>query len=106
VAEVRLVIPRTGGAWGEVGSRGERNRIPAEALRTLRSSSAGHLPPLLLCADGDVRLLGSPPERLLGADATGPRSDHTVLLHPGDTVLFYTDGIVEHGRSGIDEGIA
>jgi serine phosphatase RsbU (regulator of sigma subunit) len=26
-------------------------------LRTLRWSSAGHLPPLLLCADGDIAIL-------------------------------------------------
>jgi serine phosphatase RsbU (regulator of sigma subunit) len=36
----------------------------------------------------------------------GVRTDHEQVLHPGDTVVFYTDGIVEHGRSGIDEGIA
>jgi phosphoserine phosphatase RsbU/P len=28
------------------------------------------------------------------------------MLQPGDTVVFYTDGLIEHGRSGIDEGIA
>jgi sigma-B regulation protein RsbU (phosphoserine phosphatase) len=75
-------------------------------LRTLRWSSAGHLPPALLCPDGAVHVLGSTPERLLGADPTSPRSDHAAVLGPGDTVVFYTDGIVEHGRTGIDEGIA
>jgi serine phosphatase RsbU (regulator of sigma subunit) len=75
-------------------------------LRTLRWSSAGHPPPLLLRPDGTVQLLDSPPERLLGADSTGLRADHEVLVHPGDTVLFYTDGLIEHGRTGIDEGIA
>jgi sigma-B regulation protein RsbU (phosphoserine phosphatase) len=75
-------------------------------LRTLRWSSAGHLPPLLLHPDGTVRLLTSPPQRLLGAGTDAPRSDHTAALQPGDTVVFYTDGIIEHGRTGIDEGIA
>jgi phosphoserine phosphatase RsbU/P len=74
--------------------------------RTLRWSSAGHLPPLLLRAGGEVEVLATVPERLLGAEFTHDRTDHEVVLHPGDTVVFYTDGIVEHGRSGIDEGIA
>jgi sigma-B regulation protein RsbU (phosphoserine phosphatase) len=74
-------------------------------LRTLRWSSAGHLPPLLLRPDGTVLRLESPPERLLGAGPTGPRVNHEALLHPGDTVLFYTDGLVEHGRSSIDDGL-
>lgn len=75
-------------------------------LRQLCWSSAGHPPPLLLRADGTVQLLDSPPERLLGADSPHPRSDHHVLLRPGDTVVLYTDGLIEHGRTGIDEGIA
>jgi phosphoserine phosphatase RsbU/P len=74
-------------------------------LRTLRWSSAGHLPPLLLSEDGVVQLLDTRPERLLGADASGARTNHEHLLRPGDTVVFCTDGLVEHGRSGIDEGL-
>jgi serine phosphatase RsbU (regulator of sigma subunit) len=75
-------------------------------LRTLRWSSAGHLPPLRQRADGAVDLFDTPAETLLGAESTERRTDHEAVLDPGDTVVFYTDGIVEHGRSGIDEGIA
>jgi sigma-B regulation protein RsbU (phosphoserine phosphatase) len=75
-------------------------------LRTLRWSSAGHLPPLVLHRDGHVRVLDTRPEMLLGADAPVRRTDHEARLHPGDTLLFYTDGLVEHGRTLIDEGIA
>jgi sigma-B regulation protein RsbU (phosphoserine phosphatase) len=74
--------------------------------RTLRWSSAGHLPPLLLRSDGQVQLLESPAERLLGSGTVSRRTDHEVELHANDTVVLYTDGLVEHGRSGIDEGIA
>jgi phosphoserine phosphatase RsbU/P len=73
-------------------------------LRTLRWSSAGHPPPVLLRPDGTVHLLDSAPERLLGAQSPLLRVDQVVLLHPGDTVVFYTDGLIEQGRSGIDEG--
>jgi sigma-B regulation protein RsbU (phosphoserine phosphatase) len=76
-----------------------------QGQRTLRWSSAGHLPPILIRAAGEVEVLDSPAERLLGAVLASPRTDHEVVLHPNDTVVVYMDGIVEHGRSDIDEGI-
>ena len=80
--------------------------LAGSGLRWLRWSSAGHPPPLLQRPDGTVLLLDSPPDLLLGAESTRVRSNHEVLLHPGDTVVFYTDGLIEHGRTGIDEGTA
>ena len=74
-------------------------------LRTLRWSSAGHPPPLLLRANGAAELLDSTPERLLGVGEPSTRTDHTATLHPGDTVLLVTDGLVEHGRIDIDSGL-
>jgi sigma-B regulation protein RsbU (phosphoserine phosphatase) len=50
----------------------EQNRC---GRRTLRWSSAGHLPPVLLRPGGPVRLLDSPAERLLGSETLSPRSD-------------------------------
>jgi hypothetical protein len=74
--------------------------------RMLCWSSAGHLPPLLLRADGTVRSLQTAPERLLGAGWTRTRSNSEVRLNLGDTVVCYTDGLVEHGRTGIVDHIA
>jgi serine phosphatase RsbU (regulator of sigma subunit) len=73
--------------------------------RQLCWSSAGHPPPLLLHPDGEVQVLHRPPDRLLGTDEPSPRSDHTTVLHPGDTLLLVTDGLIEHGRSDIDAGL-
>jgi serine phosphatase RsbU (regulator of sigma subunit) len=75
-------------------------------LRTLRWSNAGHPPPLLLHADGTVQVLHTSPETLLGTRATVERSDHTVSLEPGSSVVFYTDGLVERRHTGLDHGIA
>jgi serine phosphatase RsbU (regulator of sigma subunit) len=72
---------------------------------TFRWSSAGHLPPVVLHADGRVDLLDTPPETLLGTGLPRTRSDHDAVLRSGDTLVLYTDGIVEHGRSGIDDGL-
>jgi sigma-B regulation protein RsbU (phosphoserine phosphatase) len=71
----------------------------------LRWSSAGHPPPLLLGEDGGVEVLERPAELLLGTGIPTARSDHLPDLRPGDTVVMYTDGLLEHQRTGIDEGV-
>src|SRR4051794_14790546 len=76
-----------------------------EGIRSLRWSSAGHLPPIVRHADGVVETLATPPEALLGAELPQDRSDHVVRLLPGDTLVFYTDGLVEQGRTSIDAGL-
>jgi serine phosphatase RsbU (regulator of sigma subunit) len=82
----------------------QTEELAREGVRLLRWSSAGHLPPLVLSPDGSVNRLDSPPERLLGADSASERTDHEILVSPGETVVFYTDGLIETGRTGIDEG--
>jgi serine phosphatase RsbU (regulator of sigma subunit) len=80
--------------------------VGERATRTLRWSSAGHLPPLVLRRDGTVEALRSTNGTLLGVGSTAARPDAAVALHAGETVLLYTDGLVEHGRPGLDEGLA
>ena len=63
---------------------------------TLRWCNAGHPPPLLVRADGTCELLGpGPGPARSGCSATSARTDHEVVLGPGDSVLLYTDGLVE-----------
>ncbi|MFW3168890.1 PP2C family protein-serine/threonine phosphatase [Geodermatophilus sp. CPCC 206100] len=80
---------------------------PSGAVRrwALRWSSAGHPPPLLLRERGGVEVLERPAERLLGTGVPTGRSDHLLDLRRGDTVVLYTDGLLEHQRTGIDEGL-
>lgn len=73
--------------------------------RSLRWSNAGHPPPLLLGADGRVRLLDHRSDLLLGLDPAAARADHEVLLAPGDTLVMCTDGLVEHRRQPLDVGL-
>ncbi len=50
-------------------------------------------------------MLERPAERLLGTGISTRRSDHLLDLRPEDTVVLYTDGLLEHQRTGIDEGL-
>jgi serine phosphatase RsbU (regulator of sigma subunit) len=42
-----------------------------------------------------VQLLATRPEPLLGLMEGVDRSDHTIGLEPGSTVVFYTDGLTD-----------
>jgi sigma-B regulation protein RsbU (phosphoserine phosphatase) len=80
-------------------------RVDPATGRT-RLASGGHPEPALVTADGDARLL--PAEvagRGVGFPDPGSPSLVEVVLAPGDTLLLYTDGLVE-SRKDLDEGQA
>jgi serine phosphatase RsbU (regulator of sigma subunit) len=56
--------------------------------------NAGHFPPILFRQDGDVQLLetGGP---LLGALQGAEFASGELTLEPGDTLVVYSDGVVE-----------
>ena len=63
--------------------------------------SAGHLPPLLLRHDRQVKLAPARPATPLGLGFTpGPPPVHSLQLEPGDRLVLYTDGVVEARRKG------
>jgi serine phosphatase RsbU (regulator of sigma subunit)/anti-sigma regulatory factor (Ser/Thr protein kinase) len=59
----------------------------------LKFASGGHPPPLLLRGD-EVQTLGSS-GMILGIMDEPPLTDSEVELMPGDTVVFYTDGVTD-----------
>jgi hypothetical protein len=59
--------------------------------------SAGHLPFLLLPVDGPPRYLDVPGSPPLGVGGTA--TDHRIDLRPSDTLLLFTDGLVERRAS-------
>jgi PAS domain S-box-containing protein len=58
-------------------------------------STGGHPLPLLLRADGEVEAVGVP-GTLLGVVPDPNLEDRAVTLAPGDSLLFYTDGVIEN----------
>lgn len=69
----------------------------------LTYSRAGHLPPVIL-KRGEAQLLDEANGSLIGF-GNQPRQVATDLCHPGDVLVFYTDGLVERRRRPMLEGI-
>jgi hypothetical protein len=77
---------------------------PAEGV--LRGVRAGHPLPVRLAPDGSVRELALPGGPPLGVD---PEAGYEVLeagLGPGESLLLYTDGLVERRDEDLDRSVA
>ena len=68
-------------------------------------SNAGHPAPMVLAPDGTVRQLPEANGCPLGATA-GERSEQTVRMSAGETLVAFTDGLIERREIDIDEGRA
>jgi serine phosphatase RsbU (regulator of sigma subunit)/PAS domain-containing protein len=72
--------------------------------RRLVWAQAGHPPPLLL-RDGEARYLSRPRGTLLGATTAPVFEEAECRLLPGDRLVLFTDGLVEHPPESIDRGL-
>jgi serine phosphatase RsbU (regulator of sigma subunit)/PAS domain-containing protein len=70
--------------------------------RVLRWARAGHLPPVLM-RGGAARALPLPGGVLLGMDPDAVYEEASQPLEPGDTVLLFTDGLIERRGDSIEE---
>ncbi|MFE6974033.1 SpoIIE family protein phosphatase [Streptomyces sp. NPDC057682] len=79
--------PRQGGGWN------------------VAWSNAGHPPPLLIPARGTPRYLTGPvTDPPLCVDPGLVRTTHHHVLSPGDTLLLYTDGLIERPATTLTRG--
>jgi hypothetical protein len=70
---------------------------------TLTYSRAGHPPPLLIRDDETIwldRATGLP----LSVDLHQPRQNAILHTHEGDTLIMYTDGLIERRAEPLDDG--
>jgi len=75
------------------------------STRELTYALAGHPPPLVIPANGDPHYLPAPRTAPIGAVLTPRYQDSHVTLETGDTILLYTDGLVERRDRTIEEGM-
>jgi serine phosphatase RsbU (regulator of sigma subunit)/PAS domain-containing protein len=68
-------------------------------------AQAGHPPPLL-SRDGRTVPLTRPPGPMLGVIDDAAYPTERLTFAAGDVLLLYTDGLVEHRRRGLDDGLA
>ena len=71
----------------------------------LRWANAGHPPPMLLTRAAVDELGGPESDLLLGVDARAARVEHAVQLAVGDTLVLFTDGLVERRGQHLQEGL-
>jgi PAS domain S-box-containing protein len=75
------------------------------ATGRLTYANAGHPPPLIMDADGVARSLKDSLSVPLGALDVAGYEEGTAVLEPGDSLVLYTDGLVEQRDELIDRGI-
>ncbi|HEX8627770.1 MAG TPA: SpoIIE family protein phosphatase [Catenuloplanes sp.] len=75
------------------------------AARSLTWAQAGHPAPLISRA-GSTEPLARPYGPMLGVLGAAAYRTATVTFEPGDLLLLYTDGLVEHRSHTLDEGLA
>lgn len=75
------------------------------ASREFRYVNAGHMPPMIVRAEGEVVCAeySDPP---LGIAPDSQYVEQKIVLEPGDTLVLYTDGVTDalgYGGSGIEQ---
>jgi len=70
----------------------------------LRIANAGHLPPMIV-GHGRARLVDIAPAAPLGAFMYGSIRNHEMTLREGETLVFYTDGLVERRGVSLTESM-
>ncbi|MGH3275806.1 MAG: SpoIIE family protein phosphatase [Streptosporangiaceae bacterium] len=72
--------------------------------RSLRWARAGHLPPVLV-RGGIAETLPLLDGVMLGAEADASYQEGTLSLEPADTLVMFTDGLIERHAEAIDDSL-
>jgi anti-sigma regulatory factor (Ser/Thr protein kinase) len=71
----------------------------------LTVASAGHPPPLVATGGGEVSFLDLPASVPLGATRHPEYEQRELELHPGSSLVLYTDGLVERAGESLETGL-
>jgi anti-sigma regulatory factor (Ser/Thr protein kinase) len=70
----------------------------------VKIASAGHLPPIVVGRDGG-RVVEIAPSAPLGAFSYGRVQEHELVVEPGETLVLYTDGLIERPGTPLTDSI-
>jgi len=79
--------------------------VLARDLGTFRFVSAGHAPPLVVAPEGAAFASQERPNPPLGLAQAPSFAEELVPLHPGTSILLYTDGLIERRDESLDVGL-
>ena len=75
-------------------------------LGAVQLANAGHPSPLIVRADGTTSFASTQSSLLIAAGLGGPaRPTHDLTLHPGDSLVMYSDGLIERRGELITVGM-
>ena len=80
-------------------------RPGAEGFEVRWSNAGGHPPPVMLRPDGAAEPLATDLDLALGVDPSVPRTEHSLVLTPGSTLVLSSEGLVERRYSSLTSGI-
>ena len=66
---------------------------------------AGHPPPLVVCHETDTTFMGVASDPPLGAEPDHAYEQTSLFMTPGQSIVLYTDGLVESRTMSIDDGL-
>jgi anti-sigma regulatory factor (Ser/Thr protein kinase) len=72
---------------------------------TVHLANAGHPPPVLISASGEASLMQATTAPPLGTLPYPTYRDVVTTLHPGETMLMYTDGLIERRGEALTAGL-
>src|SRR5919107_780182 len=93
----RTLVQRCGGRYCTL-AMASVSRKPDDSVE-VRLHLAGHDRAVLVCADGTTSFVGEG-GTALGLLETITSPDVAMTLQPGDSLIFYTDGVTERRRGG------
>jgi anti-sigma regulatory factor (Ser/Thr protein kinase) len=79
--------------------------VIAPETGTLRYANAGHPPPVMISASGEARLMGPTTAPPLGTLPYSSYREVETILGAGETILMYTDGLVERRGEALTVGL-
>jgi serine phosphatase RsbU (regulator of sigma subunit) len=82
----------------------EHGRDPWSGTTRLTVANAGHVPPIVISATGEVIVVSDALGPPLGVPGTR-FLERSVEVPPGSALLLYTDGLVEHRQRSASEGV-